>query len=234
MKPFSTLLMAAIRFFLLASFSGIALASTAINGIWSNSAGGYLVVLEQSSGGSVVVLQVDPALATGKTYIGSRSGDTVTAKTMDQTATFSASFGGTAYSGTLSSGGAAQTIGGNLLFAYAGGPYDGIWQRTGDNYRYLTVISATIDQANAVVLVDVALNTTTYAATYDVATGLLSTAATPTFAGRSLLSGNTISLMFAGGNSATATYSSYAGTRPPQLVEQFGTTQIFAVGTTAP
>lgn len=230
MQRLSAILFLAIHFLLLAVFSGTATAATALNGIWSNSAGGYLVMLEQSAGGGVVIFQVDPALAAGKAYLGSRSGDTISAHTLDQSASFSATVGGTAYSGTLTSGGGTQTIGGDLLFAYVGGAYDGVWQRTATNDRYLAVVTATIDQAAALVVIDARLDTTTYALTYDVALGALVSSSTPTFTGRSLLSGNTVVLAFNGGNPATATYTVRDTARPPQQVEQFSATQVFAVG----
>lgn len=221
-----------LAFVFLTAFSAWAAASS-LTGIWSSSTGGYLVMLEQSSGGGMVVLQVDPALASGKAYTGSRSGDTVTVSSLDQSASLSLAVSGTTYSGNLTQGGATQPVSGGLLFAYVGGTYDGIWQRNDATGRYLVVVTATINQASAMVLVDARIDPVSYAATYDVALGTLAATNPPSLIGASLISGNTVKFAFQGGEPQAATYTVTTASLPRQTVETFSTTQIFAVGSSS-
>lgn len=214
---------------LLALWSSLAVAATSLNGVWSNSAGGYLVMLEASSGGTVVVLQVEPDLVTGKLYVGSRSGDSVSATSIDKAVSLALSVTDSAYSGSRTQGNTPQAVSGQLLFAYVGGAYDGAWQRSGSSDRYFAILTATINQASAVVVVDIKLDSAGTPA-YDVVLGTL---ANTSFAGKSLVSGNAVTMSFVAGSPATASYSALTASLPPTQVENFGLTQLFAIAAPA-
>lgn len=209
---------------LLGLWTNLAIGATSLNGIWSNNAGGYLVMLEASSGGTVLVLQFEPELVTGKVYLGSRSGDAVSVTSIDNATQLAMTVSGSAYSGSRALGGTTTAVGGQLLFAYVGGSYDGIWQRTGSSDRYITLLTATINQASAVVLADIKLNASGEPS-YDVVLGAMSSAG---FAGKSLVSNNAVTVDFVAGNPATAMYTVLSVSIPPKQVESFGVTQLIA------
>lgn len=209
---------------LLGWWTSPAMGATSLNGIWSNSAGGYLIMLEASSGGAALVLQLEPELVTGKVYVGSRSGDAVNVTSVDNATKLALTVTDGAYSGSRTLGGTTTAVGGQLLFAYVGGTYDGIWQRTGSGDRYLTVLTATVNQASAVVLADIKLNASGEPS-YDVVLGAMNSAG---FAGKSLVSNNAVTLDFVAGNPATATYTVLSVAIPPKQLESFGVTQLIA------
>lgn len=194
-----------------------------LNGIWSNSAGGYLVMLEAVSGGTVVILQVEPELAAGKVYIGTRSGDSVSTTSTDRTATLALSISSGSYSGTNTHSGSSTAINGTLLFAYVGGDYDGIWQRSDATDRYLGLITATISQASMVVVLDVKLDSSGGVG-YDVVLGTMSGSK---FVGKSLITAtNTVTMNITAGSPNSSSYVVTASTIPPRQLENFSVSQI--------
>ena len=211
------------------AWSGPARAAEAANGVWSSSGGGYLAVLADSSSGTAVVLQVNATLNGGTVFVGSRSGNTIVARDVVDGTTMSLTFAGNQYSGQLTRGSSSSALSGQLLLAYQGSVYDGVWQREGASDRYPVVLSVNAGGAPLTVLIDVKLNST--AVSYDVATGAIGTAGVqPTFVGRSLGSGLTVSLAFQGGNPAAGLFSMVdTTTRPTRMVEQFNVQQRIAV-----
>lgn len=224
--------------FLRQALAGLALGLLLVQGAWASSAnglwsmtGGYLAILESSSSSLVVLLQVDATLSSGKVYAGSRSGDTLSTQALDGNGTLAITLQGNSFGGTQTVSGSSQAVSGSLLLAYSGGAYDGIWQRSDGSQRYLALLSLSWQQVPLSVLIDVKLDTST--PSYDVSTGAIMTSSTAQYAGKSLLSGNAVTLGFQGGSPAAATYTARSPTFPPTVVEQFGTTQLLSLSSSA-
>lgn len=199
--------------------------ATAINGVWSYSPGGYLVLMEVQ-GGTVVALRVDPAMVSGEAFVGTRSGDAVQAQSLSRSKTLALNVSQSSFSGTASStGSSAQSISGNLLYAYAGSTYDGLWQRSGSDTRYQALVTFTADTVATTLLLDASVGAST-TLSYDIALGTISTARTPTFRGASLLGSRTLSLAFGSTAPLSATFTSQSTGLPPQTLEQFVVNQV--------
>jgi hypothetical protein len=132
--PFLHAMIRALLGLLLALHAASAVAATSINGVWSSSSGDYLLMLEASNG-SVLVMRVNASLSGGTVFLGSRSGDNLSVKTLDASQSLALAVSGSSYSGSQSSATGSQSLSGNLLFAYSGSVYDGVWQRTGASDR---------------------------------------------------------------------------------------------------
>jgi hypothetical protein len=197
------------------------------SGIWSGPSGAYLVLMEQSSSGAVIALSVSPTLQSATVWQGTHEGDTVHLRSLDGASSLTMALSYDSYSGTLTTAGATTPTSGQQLLAYAGSTQDGIWQRTGSGDRYLATVSVVSSGLHVMVVVDVRIAAGTAGIAVDVSTGLLQTLAGVTaFAGKSLLSGATVALDFAGGTPATVAYRSSTG-RPPSVVEQFDAARVF-------
>lgn len=204
-----------------------------LNGVWSiNGTSDYLLMMESTSG-SVLVMRVKADLAGGTIYMGQRVENTVSANTLDSKEMLSLSLNNNSYTGTLVSSTAnPSTLAGSLMLAYTGGPYDGVWQRTGASDRYLVTLSINLAGINTMLVLDTRLNGTSNSASYDVSTGAVVTSGASTgYLGRSLTSGNTVSHTFKGGTPAIGFYSVLTSGRPVTLVESFDTTQLLQVST---
>lgn len=205
----------------------LAAGAASLNGLWSSSAGGYFILME-AQGGGVLALRIDPALASGEAFLGSLSGGSVSAQSLNGAKTLALNVGGTSFSGTLTSGGTPQSISGNLLFTYAGSGYDGLWQKSGSSNRYQGLITVSASGAAASLLLDFTISTSLNL-TYDIAIGTISGSANPAFRGASLLAARNLSLAFGSGSPLTGTFTAQSNTLPPQTQEQFSTAQLIAL-----
>lgn len=208
-------------------------ASTA-TGVWS-AGSQYLVIAESASPTSVVMVQVDLANpSASKLFVGSRSGSAITATQVAGGAgslSLVMDSANTSFTGTQVSGTGSVALTGQLLFAYSGSAQDGVWQRTGATDRYLLAMTLMVNQVGTTVLVDLKLGSTL---AYDLAAGVIvsvpsTQGAVPTFSGKSILTGNTVTLAFRGGVPATGTYTALNTARPPQTIEQFDVTQLLSL-----
>lgn len=214
-------------------FGGSAAAATTATGIWS-AGSQYLAIAESVSPPAVVIVQLDLANpAASSLYVGARSGQVISAPQVGGgggSISLTMDSANTSYSGTQTAGTSTTTISGSLLFAYAGGPHDGAWQRSGTGDRFLLTMTLSVNQVATTVLADLLIGQTV---TYDLAAGVVVTAGAaqggnPTFTGKSVLSGNNVTMVFRGGAPATGTYSVVGTTRPPQTLVQFDAVQVLS------
>lgn len=218
----------ALTFMVLTLFGTIANASS--TGIWSGNAGYYLVLMEQSSTGAMAALSISPSLQSGTAFTGSRSGDIITLRSLDQASSIDITLSGQTYTGTYTTAGLAQALSGKLILAYAGSANDGIWQKNDGSTRYLSTLTVISNAAQLMVLVDLTIPASGSALTYDVSTGIVQPISNyPTFVGKSLVSGNTVSLSFRGGSPATGSYKIVTTTKPLTTLEQFDVNRIFSI-----
>ena len=208
--------------------AGAAHAAGSINGAWTLVGNGYLAMVQDSVSGSVVVVQVNPTFNSGTVYVGTRSGDAVAVQSLDRSSTLNLAINAGSFSGTQTVNASTSAVSGQLLFAYQGSATDGVWQKNGSNERYLMTLSLIASNVPLMLLIDVGIDAATAGVSYDISTGTVA-GATPTYVGKSLTSTKTISLVFKGGNPATAAYSAVDGGRPPRLLEPFEATQIMKV-----
>lgn len=207
--------------------------ATNVNGVWSVSGSNDYLLMMESTSGSAVVLRVKADLSGGAVYVGQRNQQTLVANTIDGRQMLSLEFNNNSYTGGLitDTGASPQTLAGNLMLAYAGGAYDGVWQRNGASDRYLVTLSVNLAGVNTMLVVDTRLSSGGAAVSYDVSTGAVVSGATPSYVGRSLLTGNTVSHAFKGGAPAAGFYSILTNGRPVTLVESFDTVQLLQVST---
>jgi hypothetical protein len=223
MKTFRVLII-----LLLALFSSIASAASS-SGIWSSNEGYYLVLMEQSSSGSMAAMAISPILSSGLALTGTRSGNAITLRSIDGTSSIAMTLNGQAYTGSISTAGSTLALSGKLLLAYTGSANDGIWQKNDGSTRYLATLSVVSSGVPIMVLVDMNMSASGAGITYDVSTGVVqSISSSSSFIGVSLLSGNAVTLSFKSGTSATGTYKVTTSSRPITTVEQFDVTRIFS------
>jgi hypothetical protein len=201
-----------------------------LNGIWSYSSGGYLVLMEVQ-GGAVLALRVDPALTTGEAFVGSRSGDAVQVQSLSQSSSLALTVSSDRFSGTVRSSTGSASVSGSQLLVYAGSIYDGLWQRTGDPTRYQALVTMTANALPTTLLLDMRINAST-SVSYDIAVGTITTARTPTFRGASLLGARSLSLAFGSSAPLSATFTAQSSAVPPQTLEQFAATQLLPIAKT--
>jgi hypothetical protein len=195
-----------------------------LNGVWSYSPGGYLVLMEVQ-GGAVLALRVDPAMVSGEAFVGARTGDAVQVQSLSQSSTLTLSVSSDRFSGTARNSTGSSDVSGSLLVAYAGSAYDGLWQRNGDPTRYQALVTLTANTLPTTLLLDMIVNSTT-TLSYDLALGTITTARTPTFRGSSLLGARTLSLVFGSTSPLTANFTAQSSAVPPQTLEQFAVAQV--------
>ncbi len=101
----------------------------AINGLWVDNQNHYWVLM-QSAENQVIGAQIDIEFVSKTIYLGSISDQAVSLQAFsgDETINASLNEAETHLSGTISSAGTEESLEADLLFAYAGSEYDGVWQ----------------------------------------------------------------------------------------------------------
>jgi len=189
------------------------------NGIWITSTGDYFLLMQDSTMPMAVAVQVAYDLTSASAYIGTTSGNTLTLRKLNQSATLTATATDTVMSGTYAqSGGASDDFSATLAYAYVGSDYDGVWQKTGAN-SYLAYITVNIKDVTVTVVLDVTLNSDN-TLSFDVLTGTL---AGNVYTGVSTMNGRALRLTFSSAN-ADGTYVT-----PSRQTTQFTATQICKV-----
>lgn len=197
-------------------------------GLWSYPNGSYLVLLEDSSSGSVIGLQINAAMTTGSVWLGSRTSSNITLRNLiSNSSSMNLQISGTAYTGTQQTSSGSTNINGQLLAAYQGSANDGIYVSDINSARYIAVLTATLQSTPLTLLLDMQVDSQNQKINYDIAPGSVLEGSAPTFMGKSLINGNTITLSFKGGSPATGFFSSLDNSRPPKVVDQFNVTRLF-------
>jgi hypothetical protein len=209
-------------------FSSIASAASS-SGVWSSNQGYYLVLMEQSTTGTVAAMAIAPSLDSGLALTGTRSGNIINLRSLTGSSSIAMTLNGQAYTGSLTTAGSRLPLSGNVLLAYAGSANDGIWQKSDGGNRYLASLSVMSSGVPIMLIVDLNIPVSGTSITYDVATGVVqSISSNPSFIGVSLVSGNTVTLSFKGGTPTTGTYKVTTASRPIITVDQFDVNRIFS------
>lgn len=220
-KGFGTIFVALFLVFSAASSQ----AASAANGVWQLGTGDYLVLMQDEGSGATIALQLDLAQQSGKAWVGAGSGTTLSLSTLNSSGTLSAQVSGSSLSGTIAQEGSTSAITGTLVLAYAGGPYDGIWQKTDASNAYLAYMTITSGGVPISLVVDFAVNAADYTASYDVVVGAETM---EMFVGTSLINSSKLTMSFNLAVTPATASGSYATTgRPPQVLSTFGCSQIF-------
>jgi len=202
-----------------------AVAKSEINGIWFSTDKHYLMLIQDAANGTTVALEIAADLSTAKVWVGTGDNSNISLNNVKtNTDTLTASISGNSLSGIKTMNGVASDYSANLLYAYVGGAFDGIWQKTNVNNAYFAYMTINVGGTNTAVVVDLAINgDQTY--TYDIFIG---TAASGTYNGVSAINMNpnkTLKLIFSG-SSTSGTYTTVA--RPP-VTSIFSATQIISI-----
>ncbi len=200
----------------------------AVSGVWGSDRGDYLVIAEPATAGAPsVVFRIPPDFSAGELFVGSLSGSTLSAATIDQSARINLQFdSASGYQASIERGGSTESFAGTLLLAYQGGSNDAIWQHQGVPMRFFVTLSVAAGQGSIMVLIDALIDSASQQLTLDVASG----AATGSgFNGVSLVSGLRVGLQFGGGAPATFSYESTTTGRPSESVESLQANQLFSL-----
>lgn len=198
-------------------------------GLWSYPNSGYLVLLEDSHSNTVIGLHISTPMSNGSVWVGNRASTAITLRNLMSSAnSMSLNLSGNTYTGTQHTSSGSTDISGQLVAAYQGSANDGIYVSDTNNARYIAVLTATLQSTPLSLLFDIQVDAQTQKINYDIAPGSITpSSTTPSFLGKSLINGNTLTLSFKGGSPAKGFFSSLDNSRPPKVLDQFNVTMMF-------
>jgi len=185
-----------------------------VSGLWTTSAGDYVVFLQDGSSGSTFALQVPGSFDALKVWLGSGSASAITLQGLiEPSDLLSAQVAGSSMNGSTSIGGVQQAFNAQLALAWVATEYAGVWQKSSPANAYLVFCLLNTGNGKIGVQIDVTVNADK-TTSYDIFTGALTGSQ---FTGLSLTgSGRATRLDFASADQLSGTNSTVA--RPVQTV----------------
>lgn len=197
--------------------------SSGVSGLWTSSAGDYLVFLHDTGTGTSFALQVPGSFDTIRVWAGSGSATALSLQSLaNPSDTLVLSVAGSNMSGTLTLAGAPQPFSASLALAWVASEYAGVWQKAGATHAYLVFCVLNTGSGRLGVQIDLSIQADkSYA--YAIYTGALND---KQFNGVSITgSGQSSRLEFSGSSLSGSTTT--LG-RPPQTTS-FTATQIIQI-----
>ncbi|MFC4159261.1 hypothetical protein [Chitinimonas lacunae] len=192
------------------------------NGLWM-AGNDYFVLMQDVNNGIVVALQVPQTYSPLTVWVGLATSTGISVRSVaNENDTLTANYSSnTNLSGTSVINGVSQPFNANLLYAYVGSTYDGVWQKTAANSAFLVYLTLSLSGGILPIQFDVTINPDkTY--TYNLFTGSYNPS-TYTFTGISLLTPTLGSrLVFNGSNLA----GTYITTGQPPSTTSFSANQL--------
>jgi len=197
--------------------------AASINGIWTNSKNGYLLLLKDYYNPTTVALEIPPDFSTLKIWVGTGSNTEISlADFINSSNTLVSTIASNNMNGTRTVAGVPESYNANLTFAYVGGIYDGIWQMDIAPNSYLAYLTANVSGKSLAIVVGIVINSDK-TVSYDILAGAESGGV---FNGASLLQSSKFLKLNFFNTSSSGVYS-YLSNPPSTL--NFTATQIFAL-----